>query len=830
MTFRVCLDNLKAEGAIDKARADRFAALFDQIEAGYKKRYGATPASVLAGEETLRALEWDAQLQRRQGALQVMAQKRVIEDMDSHAGGNDGAAIIAMMARDPSRKAKYRSIEGHAEVLDFQAHAMIEDLLNKHRRNLIGQPRDKAGLYDILRARHGQKVDNPDAQAISDAVGQVFEMQRQRFNLAGGDIGYRADYGITHRHDARRVRKAGYEQWRADIMPLLDREKMVDAKTGGAFTDEGMEEALRAVWEAIRTDGLTGLGESRVGGAKKLANRRSDARFLHFKDGDAWLAYNESYGSSDPFTAIMDQIHGMNRDIAMLERFGPNPQATVDWAIDQAQRRMVQGDDPSPHVLNASAAIPAQVEKIWRIVNGEADIPVLGGAFRSGVVKGLHGARDLLVAAKLGKAALTTVSDLATARAARAFNGIPQTLQLKNYLKLLNPMDKSDRKLAAQLELGMRDASQTLLGLNRYMGQTFGPSLTKTIADTSLRITGLNAITEAGQRQFGKDFLAHLAHVRDDAFEALDAPLRAAMEGYGIGSREWDIMRSAPVHSERGGEWMIARAVREADPDVAEKMMDMVLSETATAVQSATVRGRALTNLGNPGTFAGELGRSVVQFKTFIASLMLTQGMRMSGIGKAQMAGLYGAKLFVALTLMGAATMQLRQLTYGEDLRDMDDWEFWVDAMASGGGMFILGDIIGSFKREGMASGIGEIMTGPLAGAVNDAGKATIGNAFRAARGDETHVLRDLNKFARRNTPGSNTWYAGLAFQRMVFDQLQALADEDADEAFERQINRAEDQGTDFWWAPGDGAPGRAPDLAPTTGANSDEFEGSMLQ
>lgn len=815
MSFAACLAQLREEGAIDPARADRFAALFGEIEGRFRKQYGDGPGAVLAGDEALRTLDWDMQLRRRQAALQIDAQARAMADIERFDGGSgkkDASAIVALLARDDLR-APYASIEGTAERMDFEAHAQISGFLDKHSRNLAGRVRDKAGLYDILRERHGQATGNAEAKAFADAIGEVFETQRQRFNLLGGDIGFDAKYGITHRHDARRVRAAKFEDWRGFILPRLDVERMVDPLTGGKFTPGALDDTLRKVWETIRSDGLDGLGGGEGGAARKLANRRSDARFLQFRDGDAWLEYNERFGSAEPFTAIMDQIHGMNRDIAMLQRLGPNPEMSLRWLTEQMKRRSAQSPDPSPDALNRPIAGEAAIDKVWSVINGEADRVVLGGWLRNSVVTGLHGARDVITAAKLGKAVLTALGDMATVKAAKRFSGIPQTGTMLGYLKQLNPLDASDRRLAVQLELGMRDASAALMGMNRFFGKTQSPAVTKTIADTSLRITGLNKFTEAGQRHFGVSMLGDLAHHRNLDFEALRPALRDTMERYGIAARDWDAMRSAPVHAERGGEWMAAQQVRRSAPDAAEKLMDMVLGETSAAVQMSTARGRALTTFGRPGTFAGEAGRSLFQFKTFTASLMMTQGLRITAMDGIKLGGVYAARLTISLMLFGAMTLQLREIASGRDPRPIDNWEFWVDALLQGGGIGIFGDLVGSFKREGM-SGSADVVGGPLVGAFFGLGKATVGNALREARGDETRFARDLTRWARGVTPGSNTWYASLALQRTIFDELETLANPDYRQSWRRMERRAEEQGTQFWWAPGDQAPERAPDLS----------------
>src|SRR3546814_13152303 len=89
----------------------------------------------------------------------------------------------------------------------------------------------------------------------------------------------------------------------------------------------------------------------------------------------------------------------------------------------------------------------------------------------------------------------------------RKLNGLPATRVLWSYLKQLNPASAADRRRAIRLGLGMRDASRSLLGLSRYYGNTHSPEITKVIADDVLRVSGLNQLTEAGQRAFGLDFL-----------------------------------------------------------------------------------------------------------------------------------------------------------------------------------------------------------------------------------------------------------------------------------------------------------------------------------
>src|SRR3546814_7617765 len=128
----------------------------------------------------------------------------------------------------------------------------------------------------------------------------------------------------------------------------------------------------------------------------------------------------------------------------------------------------------------------------------------------------IAGTRDVLTSALLVSSPISAISDFNTQVMTRKLNGLPATRVLWSYLKQLNPASAADRRRAIRLGLGMRDASRSLLGLSRYYGNTHSPEITKVIADDVLRVSGLNKLTEAGQRAFGLDFLGTLGDHRSE--------------------------------------------------------------------------------------------------------------------------------------------------------------------------------------------------------------------------------------------------------------------------------------------------------------------------
>jgi hypothetical protein len=144
--------------------------------------------------------------------------------------------------------------------------------------------------------------------------------------------------------------------------------------------------------------------------------------------------------------------------------------------------------------------------------------------------------------------------------------------------------------------------------------------------------------------------------------------------------------------------------------------------------------------------------------------------------------------------------------------------KFWGNALIVGGGMGILGDFLFS-NRNRFDRGLAETAAGPRVGFLGDVLDLTVGNIQQVVTGEKTDAGRETVRFLERYTPGVSTFYARLAMQRLVFDNLSRMADPDAAKRFrrmERKMMRERNQG--YWWKSGESSPGRAPDLGNIVG------------
>lgn len=814
MSLSACIPDLLASGKIRKADADKAERAYNRHYEALKGSMGDEAAKAEATTRALAELDAAAKLQRRQAGLAILAQQAMDRDMD--AGVAKGIAPHRALTQ------MLRQVEIGRERIENQAHEGMLDFIQRHRRNMLGRPKDKTGLTDVVRELHDQATGNATAKAFAAAIGDSFERLRLAFNRQGGSIGHRADFGMPHRYDPLKVRDTDFEVFRSDFLAELAPEKMIDPLSGGAFTPERLEEFLFATYTNIATNGLSEMGGSGGLASRMLANSRTDPRYFVFKDGDAWLRIAGKYGDGNPFEAIMSHVHGMARDIAFMERFGPNPAASWKRGLDRADRISATSAVGKTGALKGTGPAKYHAEQMWRFMNGDLSVPVLpegdglGAAVGRGAINTLHGTRDVLTSALLGSAQLTSIADINTNIFARKMNALPAWNVLGGYLQQLNPLDGGHRAMAVYLGAGVKDATRSMAGLARWYGESHGPRWTQILADDVLRVTGMNKFFEAGRNSFIKDYYRQMGRERGLGYDQLPDWRQAAFERHGIAPEDWDVIRSAEPARFHGADHVDWHAIAKADPKIADRLVDAVLREARSAVIESDAEAQALTRFGRPGTVAGEISANIFQFKSFPLTLVMDQARRVAEInarhGRAA-AARYAVSFVAGMTMLGMVSMQLKEIAKGKDMRPITP-EAWFDAFVQGGGAGVFGDLVGSFKND-RVSGFAEWLAGPIATFGGDAAKVVkAGFQTDKETGERGRKLGyQASRLARRYTPGTTIWYLRAALDRMLWDELQERIDPDYADHQQRLIDTANRQGQDYFYAPGDTLPHRAPKL-----------------
>jgi hypothetical protein len=811
-----CVADAVAAGRISAATAGKVNARVEEL---LGKGLSEAEAMRKAAEDFAAA----AAEKQRQTAKRILAAARNVELAAAHPSGfRDG--VLSLLARDLTGKATWSNVEARARAIRGLAHAGLADFLDRFRSKALGLMRDEDGLAGFVRAAYGEAPKDPALRGLAADWQRVTDSLVDRFIAAGGSPSTkRADWRLPQAFDRDKVVAEGRE---AFIRFMEDehaagRLSVRDPDTGLEVNALRRAEIVSQAFERIRTEGLVDITPGAARGLGALANQRSAMRAFQWTSAEAWLGFNDRFGvgNRNLYDLLNGHIDGMARDIAMLEVLGPNPEWMVRYLRDEAVKRLA--DSP-----NRARVAAWRIDSTWAHVSGTANTPVnewVATAFRE--------VRAFLSATRLGSATISSVSDFATMRQVAAWNGLPAVGWMDDYLRLLNPANADDRRIAVRSGLLAEAWAQRAAGGMRHQADVVGTGLGSRMADFVLRASGLTAHTQAARWAIGMEALGVLADQAGKAFDALDPMLRQGMARYGIRAAEWDLLRASGVIDEGGMRLLSPEAVARAattDPaaaranlDAATRLLEFVQTEARLAVPEPGAAERALMiGQTRPGTFHGELVRSAMQFKSFPVTVMLMHIGR--GLAQESPAGkaAYLASFAIGTTLMGALAMQLKAVAQGKDPRAMDNHRFWLAAFAQGGGAGILGDFLSTSINRADQSFIAQTLGGPTGGLVDDI--ARIAGLNIQALDDERKERAtgaDLARFVRNNTPGTTLWYARLAADRLLWDRLQWWADPKAGQRFRAAERRAmRDYQQEFWWAPGEASARRVPALSAAGG------------
>lgn len=854
-SFRDCLTSAVDQGAITKDEAADLARRFQTEFAQARLSLGDDAAAAAAKAKLEKELRAEAIERRRRVLLQDAAQDRLAEYVAGYRGLDGKADVFGAVLNliENHGFAGTSSMAGRQKAIVSLVHGQLADVLSTFRKStLTGRHFNKPLLNDVVAEALGEATAKPEAKAMAGAIQDVFETLRQRFNAAGGAIGKIEGGYLPQFHDARSLLEAGKEAWKDFIRPLLDTERMRDPLTGDKLTPARLEQSLDAAFDTVTTDGWADRTAQRTpqGRAGMLASQRSDHRFLHFASADGWLKYNEQFGKGDPLKAIFEHINGMARDIAAMEQFGPNPNATMEWLkqIVQIEAAKSIAGEPSLYRSGSKTAdavrdkldyIPYRIDSVYQYVRGRS---VVSG----NMATGFGNVRNLLTSALLGSASITAAAtDPFVDAMARYLSGLPITKALWGITKTFS---EGTKEQAVRSGIVMDDFLHIMGDQSRLAGQIGGSEWSKWLAERTLALSGLEPMTQARKHVFALDFQAAIADQAEKTFDELERYLKRSLEGYGIDRTAWDVMRSTPLHAPDGGagflrpidvaaladgpalpkvqkllgidtadEQMAREQTAAGVRRIAEQYLEAILQQTERAVPTTTARSRSFFVGTQPrGSFWGEVVESGLLFKSFALSFTTLQMQAISQElhqGAARGAGYAGAAA-LSLSLGGAIALQIKNVINGKDPQSMTDPRFWLAAMQTGGGLGLLGDFLfADVNRYG--GSLAQTIAGPTVGLVGDLFGLTVGNAQQLLQGKPTHAGRELVKTLGRYTPvASSLWYMRAAYRRVVLDQLQYLTDPEAHKSFREQEQRLQNETKQgMWWAPGETTPRRAPAL-----------------
>lgn len=719
---------------------------------------------------------------QREKAVDAVRIAVAIDKIKNHPEGA-GVGLISLLGRDLTGKAGYMNIDLLSSSYTKKYMAKFADGLSTFRTRMLGLSQDEESLNMFIRAVYGETVEDPKIQKIAKDWMELAEDMRVEFNKKGGSISKNENWLFPQNHDMRLIKNAGFDEWRKFIINKLDKNKMLD-DNGKVLSDEQLNESLKYVYETISSGGMNkaqGLSVPR-GLGSKLSRRGSEQRFLYFADANSWIAYQNKFGKGDVLTTLSDHIQGRANDIAMVETLGTNPRVMYDALKFQAKK--IQLDRGKP-IGEASLSM---MDAVYKTVSGE-----INGGQMVTLADGMQFVRNLQVASKLGGATLSSFTDIATTTLTAHYNNIPMTKVFKRHMAMLTSSEE-DKILLARMGLALDSWYGRAHSANRF-SDTYGTGASAKTAEAVLRLSGLEAWTEAGRKAFGIEFAGMLADNFGKTVDELHPSVQRAFKTYGITKEDWDAFRATSPLEMKG------TRVADLTADKSMKFHAMILQETDYAVPTPGARERAIATGGlERGSVWGQISRSAMMIKSFPITMITTHLYR--GATQATLGGkmAYLGALSASTTLLGAFALQVKDVAAGREPREMDG-AFWGAALAQGGGLGLFGDfIVSDVNRYGR--GFVETLAGPMGSLVNDTFSLTLGNVRQAIVGDETNVLGEAVKFVEDITPG--VWQTQL-FMDSMFDHVRMMADPNYEKTLaSMRRKRMKEYGQGYWWQPGD--------------------------
>lgn len=605
------------------------------------------------------------------------------------------------------------------------------------------------------------------------------EVTRIDANAAGADIAKMPGYIVRQSHDVFVIRAAGFEAWKAEILPRLDLTR--------TFADaDNVDKALQATYDALSSGIHLKAPESPPSGFKgprNLAKSMSAERVLHFKSADDWFDYNAKFGTGNLREAVMRGFEMSGQNTGIMRKLGPNPEATFNQIVDGLALSMKNADPAAREKFKSASGPGGYLRQRLSVVDGTARIPVnrLGAQIASGI-------RATESMAKLGGAVLSSVTDMPSLASELRYQGSGG--YLSGIGKAVAGLFKGrNRREMAEVDGGIgvfMDGMKGQIGSRFSVADDGVPGTLSKLQRLYFKFNGLTWWTDT-LRASAIRSMAHIAATRKGtAFAGLHPDFQRVLGLYGIDGPRWDIIRQAVTKEADGRSYLTADAIREL-PDsvaparmrneVADQYLNYLVDRGNIAVLAPDARNRAIMTRGSkPGTIDGELLRFIGQFKSFAIGFTTnivgrelygrgadTLGQALRN-GNGEMLGL--AQLILWSTVFGYAAMSAKDIFKGKQPRDPLSAKTWLAAMSQGGGFGIYGDFLFGEMKNRFGGTPVATLAGPTLGTIDDIadlwGRVKSGDKFAAA------AIGTLVN----NTPFANLFYTRVALDYLILYRI----------------------------------------------------------
>lgn len=826
--MNACIEavQIAARSAGRELSLEELTELFEDVQLRIKALQAADgmlsleQAALRASDEMSREVQLAAAIEKRNALINARRRTELVGYIrNTWADRPDLGLESFLVGTNVSRPGARRSVAAEQKQLS-QAYVagFINDIEAEGLMPFLTRGEMDSDIADALwRMGSDMPMDGLSKESIGIAkiMQKYQDTARIDANRAGAFIRKLPGYVVRQSHDPYKLQRAGFKQWRDEIVPLLDSRTFADATDQERFLLESYNGLVSGVHlKAPSADPMP------FKGPRNLARKVSAERVLHFKDGRAFHQYNKVYGTGSLREAFLGGLESMGENTGLMRRLGTNPEANWNSVLEAIERDLAGNTEG---LRQFSKDKRGMLRTRFAEVDGSARLAVNQTGAR--IAANIRAWQSM---AKLGGAVISAVSDLPIAASELKYQG---KSMLGSMGELMAGM-VSGRKSAEQKEI--------LSSLGVFFDNVRGEVVTRFSADDTaggrmsraqrmfFKLNGLTWWTDTMRSTAALMMSHHLAYNRTLNWDQMNPDLQRTLQLFDIDAGKWELLRNTPSREADGREYMTTQgietipleqleaylvdrgrivndaSVNELREELAGNLRSYITDRASYAVIEPDARTRAIMRRGTqPGSIAGEMLRFIGQFKAFpIAVLQKSVGRELYGrgytpstygsvpgkeliqalrSGRGEKLGL--AQMMVWTTLFGYGAMSAKDMLKGREPRPADDPSTWVAAMLQGGALGIYGDFVfGEANRFG--GGVISTSLGPAAGAVE--GAADI--LYRVRDGDDAAAASV--RYAMSQTPFMNLFYTRAAMDYLFLYSVQEALNPGALRRMERRIEK----------------------------------------
>lgn len=716
---------------------------------------------------------------------QQMAEARYFKQIMNAKDPKEGALAMISVTRE-LQKNGMNSIEGANRGKEAQLiERFIERLKSKGVFDLVASKKFDLEISAARRAlalgEDTSKLD-PQIKEAAKIMNSQKNIEFHEYKSVGAPINYKQNYQFKQTHDPNKIREAGFEQWKNDMIEWgletknVSSPKDIEKRGLDVILREGYEEFIRGKFAGAERLDL----EGRITGIDietSISKQTAAKRAYNFTSPDGAMKYKLKYGNSESLLeSMLTDMKGTALKVTLYERLGPKPLETANKTIDRAIGELLAAGDLKKadrlkgnksfilaslkNVMGSGAEVGSEatamygkwwresqvLSKLWntglRSLGNPANVFMNLAGMRGG--DGTFKGDTKALAKNLADTGWLFVSNLPGAVKATTGKLVmtPFNKQVAN--------DWADSLMLANQFL----ARETRQGWGKYSGF---------LIDVMMDASGLNAVNLALDRGMQAVVMKQFADIADTPWAKLGTQEQASIMQMGFDEFEWSVFKHAKrqdfdKNGKPAGPFILApeafkspEALKEienvmaikgikGDPKkIAHRMETSFLSFlhqlSASATTTAPTRASTASAFGTqPGTRWGEIARNTMQFKSFtFAGVVQTrkygnQFPDPKALAEGRLEAKRGSRAYANMATYGLLATALPyiansmyQYASGKQRDELDEFDTYAKSLAQGPmGGFYMDVATGPWDKYSW----GETLGGPMIGSLSTAARA----------------------------------------------------------------------------------------------------------